>query len=74
MVEFMALKTSVSSSAQGFLGILIAAVIPTLTTVRTTFRTKESDVIACSAPLDVDGQFCPTFVADGLCVVDAFTG
>jgi hypothetical protein len=74
LVALPALKTTVFASVQGFLSLLVAAVIATLTTVRTAFQAEESDVEAGSSLLDVDVQFRTAFMADGCGSVDAFTG
>jgi hypothetical protein len=69
-----ALIATVRASAQGFLSLLIAAVIAALTAVRAAFRAEEANVIAGSTLLDVDAQLRAALVAGGLGVVDAFTG
>jgi hypothetical protein len=70
----VALKTSVSASAQGFLSLIAALVITALAAIRATAIAPEADIVAGHAFTHLDFEVCAAFDAVCFDISNAFTG
>jgi hypothetical protein len=73
-MDLQALKSSVSTPAQGFISLLMAAEITAFTAIRTTAIAPKADVVAGHAFTHLDFEVCTALDTGCLNVPNAFSG